>query len=70
MHADLLCLCTDGLLDARDPAGESFGESRLLSGVASRRHLPPEEIVAALIAEVSAFAPHPADDLTLLVLRI
>jgi len=26
--------------------------------------------VAALIAEVSAFAPHPADDLTLLVLRI
>ena len=70
MHADLLCLCTDGLLDARDPAGESFGEARLLSGVASRRHLPPEEIVSALIAEVSAFAPHPADDLTLLVLRI
>jgi sigma-B regulation protein RsbU (phosphoserine phosphatase) len=70
MHSDLLCLCTDGLLDARDVAGESFGEARLLDGVASRRHLPPEEIVSALIAEVSAFAPHPADDLTLLVLRI
>lgn len=70
MHADLLCLCTDGLLDARDPEGEAFGEARLLRGVAERRHLPPEEIVAAVIADVSAFAPHPADDITLLILRI
>lgn len=70
MHHDLLCLCTDGLLDARSPDGESFGEARLLDGVASRRHLAPEAIVSALIAEVRAFAPHPADDITLLILRI
>jgi len=70
MKEDLLCLCTDGLLDARDPDGEAFGEGRLLAGVAARRHLPAEEIVSALITEVRAFAPHPADDLTLLVLRI
>ncbi|HEX5004319.1 MAG TPA: GAF domain-containing SpoIIE family protein phosphatase [Gemmatimonadales bacterium] len=70
MHEDLLCLCTDGLLDARDPEGEAFGEARLLEGIAARRHLPPEEIVAAMIEEVRAFAPHPADDITLLVLRI
>jgi serine phosphatase RsbU (regulator of sigma subunit) len=70
MHHDLLCLCTDGLLDARSPDGESFGEVRLLDGVASRRHLAPEAIVSALIAEVRAFAPHPADDITLLILRI
>ena len=70
MGRDLLCLCSDGLLDARDAEGETFGEARLLRGIASRRHLAAEEIVAALIAEVTAFAPHPADDLTLLVLRI
>ena len=45
---DLLCLCTDGLVDARDADGEAFGEARLLEGVIARRHLPPEEIVAAL----------------------
>jgi sigma-B regulation protein RsbU (phosphoserine phosphatase) len=70
MEQDLLCLCTDGLLDARDPDGEPFGEARLLRGVAARRHLPPEEIVEALIAEVRTFAPRPADDITLLILRI
>ena len=70
MGQDLLCLCTDGLIDARDPDGEAFGEARLLDGVTSRRHLPPEAIVAALIAEVRTFAPRPADDITLLILRI
>ncbi len=70
MEQDLLCLCSDGLLDARDADGESFGEARLLRGVAARRQQPAEEIVSALIAEVKAWAPHPADDITLLVLRI
>jgi sigma-B regulation protein RsbU (phosphoserine phosphatase) len=69
MHEDLLCLCTDGLLDARDADGEAFGVARLLAGVTSRRHLPPEAIVSALISEVRAFAPRPADDITLLILR-
>ena len=70
MGQDLLCLCTDGLVDARDPDGEAFGEARLLAGVTSRRKLAPEAIVSALIAEVRAFAPHPGDDITLLILRI
>jgi sigma-B regulation protein RsbU (phosphoserine phosphatase) len=70
MKADLLCLCTDGFLDARNAEGEPFGESRLLEGVSAMRHRPVEQIVAALVAEVSAFAPNPADDRTLLVLRI
>ena len=70
MKADLLCLCTDGLIDARNAEGEPFGENRLLEGVSAMRHRPVEQIVAALVAEVSAFAPNPADDRTLLVLRI
>jgi len=70
MGEDLLCLCSDGLLDARDAEGESFGADRLLEGIAKRRQQPAEEIVSALIAELNAFAPHPADDITLLVLRI
>ena len=70
MGQDLLCLCTDGLVDARDPDGEAFGEARLLEGVTSRRGQAPEAIVSALIGEVRAFAPHPGDDITLLILRI
>jgi len=70
MHEDLLCLCTDGLLDARAADGEAFGEARLLAGVAARRHLSPEQVVSELIGEVRAFAPWPADDLTLLVMKI
>lgn len=68
--ADLLCLWTDGLVDAGNDAGERYGEARLLSALSSRRGLEPERIVAEVLAEADAFAPHPADDRTLLVLRL
>jgi sigma-B regulation protein RsbU (phosphoserine phosphatase) len=67
---DLLCLWTDGLVDAQNEAGERFGETRLLGALASRRGWIPELIVADVMAEADAFSPHPADDRTLLVLRI
>ena len=67
---DLLVLWTDGLVDARNPAGEPFGEQRLLDTVCARRTDPPEAIVAAVLDEASAFGGEPVDDRTLLVLRI
>ncbi len=66
---DLLCLWTDGLVDARSGEGEAFGERRLLELLAARRHAAPETIVQEVLAEADAFAPEPADDRTLLVLR-
>jgi sigma-B regulation protein RsbU (phosphoserine phosphatase) len=67
---DLLALWTDGLVDARNEAGEPFGEQRLLAEVCAHRTEPVEEIVRAVLAEAEAFGSHPVDDRTLLVLRI
>jgi sigma-B regulation protein RsbU (phosphoserine phosphatase) len=67
---DLLVLWTDGLVDARNEAGEPFGSERLLTAVCAHRAEPVEEIVHAVLAEAEAFGARPVDDRTLLVLRI
>jgi len=70
MGNDLLVLWTDGLVDARNEAGEAFGEQRLLDCVTARRKDPPEAIVSAVLKETDNFGARAADDRTLLVLRI
>ena len=67
---DLLVLWTDGLVDARNAAGEPFGEQRLLAEVLRLRTESPEVIVEAVLAEAEAFGSLPIDDRTLLILRI
>jgi sigma-B regulation protein RsbU (phosphoserine phosphatase) len=67
---DLLCLWTDGLVDATNAADEPFGEARLLEALAERRHQHPETIVAEIMALADEFAPAPRDDRTLLVMRV
>ena len=67
---DLLVLWTDGLVDARNEAGEPFGEPRLLDCVAKLRRQAPESIVSAVLKDAEAFGARPTDDRTLLVLRI
>ena len=68
--ADLLVLWTDGLVDARNDAGEPFGEARLLAEVCARRGESPEEIVHGVLAQADAFGSRPIDDRTILVMRI
>jgi phosphoserine phosphatase RsbU/P len=70
MGEDLLVLCTDGLVDARNELGEPFGEQRLLAEVAARRTETPEAIVQAVLERADDFGARPTDDRTLLVLRI
>jgi sigma-B regulation protein RsbU (phosphoserine phosphatase) len=70
VEGDLLCLWTDGMVDARNAAGERFGERRLLDLITSRRTEPEEAILQATFAAVDAFAPEAADDRTLLVMRL
>lgn len=67
---DLLCLWTDGLVDARSPVGEAFGEHRLLATLSRLRESSPDDIVAAVMDEVHDFAGAGGDDRTLLVLRM
>jgi phosphoserine phosphatase RsbU/P len=68
--ADLLVLWTDGLVDARNEAGEAFGEQRLLESISAHRKEPVEAIVRAALDEAEAFGVKPIDDRTLLVMRI
>ncbi len=67
---DLLCLWTDGMVDARNAAGERFGERRLLDLLCAHRAEPEDAILEAAFAELDAFAPEAADDRTLLVMRL
>lgn len=67
---DLLCLWTDGLVDARDEQGGAYGEGRLLDALVRLRDEPVERIVRVVLADADAWAAHPADDRTLLVLRL
>jgi phosphoserine phosphatase RsbU/P len=67
---DLLVLWTDGMVDARNEAGEPFGDQRLLDQVCAHRTEPAENIVQAVLAAAETFGAQPADDRTLLVLRI
>ncbi len=69
-EGDLLCLWTDGLVDATNDAGERYGDARLLRAVSTRRHLPVEEILAGALAEADAWTTTAADDRTLLVMRL
>jgi sigma-B regulation protein RsbU (phosphoserine phosphatase) len=67
---DLLCLWTDGLVDATNADGERYGDARLLDALVSRRGLPVEEILAGALAEAAAWTTTATDDRTLLVMRL
>jgi len=59
---DKLLLCTDGL----DPGADGAAAQQLLAAqAAAQRHLPIEQLVARLAADLPG-CPAPADDLTLL----
>jgi sigma-B regulation protein RsbU (phosphoserine phosphatase) len=67
---DLLALWTDGLVEARSPAGEQFGEAHLLELVVECRDLSAKEIVAKVFAAHEEYSPKAGDDRTLLVMRV
>lgn len=68
---DLLAVYSDGVTEAVDASDEEFGEQRLCTILVELRDWPCQEIAAEIARRVRAFAPGtPADDLTLLLLRI
>jgi len=66
---DRLLLYTDGIVEARDEAGEFFGAGRLCRLFAACRDLAPPETVEAILAELRRFGAGAAyeDDVTLIV---
>ncbi len=68
---DALLIYSDGLSEARNSAGEFFGEGRLRSLIPQLRGLPAEAAIRRLVAEVEAFAGDErlGDDLSVAYLR-
>ncbi len=70
---ELLCLVTDGVLDAQNPQGERYGSGRLQAVLTRVRDgdRTARTLVDVLRADVQAFAAgaEAADDLTILALR-
>ena len=68
---DTVVLYTDGLVEARDPAGEEYGYDRLAAYVEAQRGADAATLRDRLLAEHRAWAGHaePDDDTTLVVIR-
>jgi phosphoserine phosphatase len=68
---DLLLLCTDGIVDALNPAGQHFGEDRLRQLVREGRKSTAEELAQQISQAVVAHVGDqmPSDDLTILVVK-
>jgi len=68
---DLALLYTDGITDARSPAGERFDEWRLLEALEASRGRSAQEVITALADTVCQFQEPsaPADDITIVAIR-
>jgi serine phosphatase RsbU (regulator of sigma subunit) len=69
---EIVLLLTDGVPDAHSPAGEHFGEDRLLDVVREHRARGARDIVEALTGAVRAFAQGEPqfDDVTAVVVKV
>jgi sigma-B regulation protein RsbU (phosphoserine phosphatase) len=67
--ADTLVLCSDGVVDARNDAGERFGEERVLDVVRRERAKGSRAAVHAVFEALAAFNGADRDDRTVLVLN-
>jgi serine phosphatase RsbU (regulator of sigma subunit) len=67
---DTLVLYTDGITESFSPAGEEFGEQRLVAALARHRDLAPAVAVTTIVEEVENFSSHQQhDDITLIVAK-
>ena len=69
---DRLVLYTDGLMDAVEADGQSFGLGRLVSLLQSHASLAAEELCSATFADLAAYQGQAEqyDDMTMLVVEI
>ena len=68
---DLLCLYTDGIVEAADPNGEQFGTQRLIEAVRAAGRVSAQRIARNVVGAMNAFcagAPQ-HDDTTLIVIK-
>jgi serine phosphatase RsbU (regulator of sigma subunit) len=68
---DMLVVFSDGVTEALNPAGEEFGEARLIQEATPSRSAPLADVLQRVVSAVQAFASgaSQSDDVTVLVLR-
>lgn len=66
-----LVMCTDGIMERRNPADEFYGENRLIEAVQRNLGRPAPDILAAVFKECEAFGDHRPfeDDATLVMVK-
>lgn len=69
---DWLVIFTDGLVEAVNHAEEEYGEERLLAVLAKGSALPPETLLAQVIADVNTFVgvTPQHDDITCMLIKV
>jgi phosphoserine phosphatase RsbU/P len=68
---DSLLVYTDGLTEARDPAGEQYGLQRVQNLAVRHRGMAPSDLVVEYLSDLLNFTEgaKQTDDLTLLAIR-
>ncbi len=70
-EGELLVLFTDGVNEAMSKTGEEFGDEALESVIKSNAHLPPDELLNAIVNAVQkhSVGTHQYDDITMIVTK-
>jgi sigma-B regulation protein RsbU (phosphoserine phosphatase) len=68
---DVIVAFSDGVTEALNEAGEEYMDDRLLACIDRYKAKPPQDILAAVMADVRAFAGEamPNDDVTIVMVR-
>jgi serine phosphatase RsbU (regulator of sigma subunit)/integral membrane sensor domain MASE1 len=66
---DLLCLITDGIIEARSAGGHMFGEASLQACLREGVDLSPADALTELLVRVRAFQARQDDDMTAVLLK-
>jgi hypothetical protein len=69
---DWLVIFTDGMVEAVNPTGEEYGESRLLQTIAPSDMATPEQVMRRIMASLDAFVGNTPqhDDMTCLLVKV
>ncbi len=66
---DLLCMYSDGIVEAHDARDREFGMNRLLRLVRANRERPAQEIVQEVLAAVAKWGREREDDRTMVIVK-
>jgi serine phosphatase RsbU (regulator of sigma subunit) len=67
---DLLCLYTDGIIEAHDRQEREFGTDRLIRIVRANRARPAQEIGKEVLARVAKWGRDDEDDRTIVIIKV